>query len=67
MSEAEFLEKKGSSQIKNLKRLFLVLVLLALGGLLTLAGFELIQFSKDLTKISGLGLLTLAIIYYMIY
>ncbi len=67
MSEVESSDKKRTNPVKNLKRLFLVLVLLGLGGLLTLAGFGLIQFSPELTKYSGLGLLVLAVVYYLLY
>lgn len=50
----------------NLKKLLLVAVLVVAGLLLTLAGLNLIELSKNLILYSGIGLLVLAILTYFL-
>ena len=65
MAEAEPVGRLNP--FKAFKKLVLVAVLLVVGLLLALAGFSLIAFSAELLKYSGVLLLTLAVIYYLMY
>ena len=53
--------------MKNLYKLFLVLVLIFVGFLLLLAGLKLIELALNLILYLGIALLTLSVIYYFIY
>lgn len=52
--------------VANFYRLILTLLLIFAGGLLVLSGFGLIELSKDLLLYLGVGLLTLAVLVYIL-
>ncbi|MBI2596474.1 hypothetical protein HYW46_07135 [Candidatus Daviesbacteria bacterium] len=53
--------------MKDLRKTILAVILILLGILLALAGLSLIQISQGLLLYSGIGLLALAIIFYIIF
>ena len=58
---------KAPSGGQNIKKMLLVGLLILVGLLLVLAGFGLVSIAQNLILYLGLGLLILAVIYYIIY
>lgn len=54
------------SKMGNWKKILLIVLLVFAGLLLTLAGANLIELSKDLLLYLGIGLIILAILYYFL-
>lgn len=53
--------------MKELRKTIFSVLLILLGILLALAGLNLIQISQGLLLYSGIGLLALSIIFYIIF